>query len=314
MSATYDAGSVPASKVTRIARRAAGQHGVISRSQALACGFSARSIDRKITSHLWERLYPGVYRLAGAPATWHQSLMAACLAWGAGAVISHAAAAALWMFPAFPRGVAPELTVARGLVRQYAEKVHRPMSLPAADRTQVDGIPVTTPARTLLDIAAVYPIAIVEDALDDALRRKLVTVRRMQWRLREWKTATPGRRIIAKLLAERSACRSVPQSVFETRLLRELRRARLPLPVVQHEVRTAGGRFVLDLAYVEQKVGIEADGYRWHSSRRAWDSDRSRTNALQLLGWTLVRVTWSQLRDRADDVTEQVRAILADRH
>lgn len=83
------------------------------------------------------------------------------------------------------------------------------------------------------------------------------------------------------------------------------------MPSLQHEVVTRLGRVRLDFAYVEARVAIEADGFRWHSSRKRWDGDRERALALGLLGWTVVRVTWTQLHDRPDDVVETIRALLA---
>lgn len=309
MSVRYDAGSIRASATREIARLAAAQHGVFSRGQALACGFNRRTVDRRLSSGLWVRLYAGVYRLAGTPATWRQSLLAACLAWGDGAVVSHLAAAALWCFPGFAQANL-ELSVPRSRQRAHRHKVHRPMSLPPADVTKIDAIPVTTPARTLIDIAACVCAEVVEEALDDALRRNLVTIRRLRWRLEELGAGRRGSAVLANLISERSAARVVPQSVFETRLLRCLRRARLPMPVVQHRVRTNRGVAVLDFAYVDQRIAIEADGFRWHSSRQQWDQDRARANALTMLGWKIIRVTWTQLRDQPDDVTEAIRAIL----
>ena len=78
----------------------------------MECGLSSDTIDRRVSSAAWERLYPGIYRLAGVRATWKQSLLAACLGWGTGAVISHRAAAALWELPGFSPGTI-ELIVPR---------------------------------------------------------------------------------------------------------------------------------------------------------------------------------------------------------
>jgi very-short-patch-repair endonuclease len=187
--------------------------------------------------------------------------------------------------------------------------------LAAVDVSSVDAIPVTTVARTLIDIAACVPPEIVEEALDDVLRRKLVTIPLLRARLNE--IGGPGRRgsgTMARLIAARADARGVPQSVFETRLLRALRRARLPLPAVQHEVSTRRGLVVLDFAYVDRRIAIEADGFRWHSSRRQWDHDRARANELTMLGWTVVRVTWTHLRDRPDDVIDAIQATLSGYH
>jgi very-short-patch-repair endonuclease len=272
---------------------------------------SPRSIDRRLLSGVWDRLYPGVYRPAGAPATWRQSLLAACLSWGDGATVSHRAAAALWELAGFRPG-SIELTVPRGRQRARGHVLHRPVALAAVDVTKIEAIPVTTVARTLIDIAGFVRAEVVEEALDDAFRRGLMTPSRVRGRLRE--TGGRGRQgtlLIGKLIDARAHSSAVPQSVFETRLLRILCGARLPMPAIQHKVRTHRGLAILDLAYVEQRVAIEADGFRWHSSRQQWDRDRARNNALAMLGWTVIHVTWLQLRDRPEEVLEAIRATLS---
>jgi hypothetical protein len=121
----------------------------------------------------------------------------------------------------------------------------------------VDAIPVTTPARTLLDVAGVAPLHEVEDALDDALRRKLVSVSRLRWRLRDTAhMGTPGAKAMKALIDARAGDTGVPQSVFETRLLRVLRAAGLPQPTLQHEIRDRGRLMALvDFAFPERAAG-----------------------------------------------------------
>jgi very-short-patch-repair endonuclease len=235
-------------------------------------------------------------------------MMAACLAWGEGAGISHPPAAALWRLAGFEQRAA-ELTVPPGRRRKGPGVVHRSLLLPV-DVTRVDGIPVTTPARTLIDIASVCDEEVVEEALDDALRRGLVSIPRLRWRLDQM-----GRRpgvVMMRALLDARAGSSVPQSVFETRLLRALRRAGLPEPVAQHEIRR-GGRLVavVDFAYPRERLAIEADGYRWHSGRAQWEHDRSRRNDLTLLGWRVVHVTWPDLSRREQAVIESVQEALS---
>jgi very-short-patch-repair endonuclease len=267
---------------------------------------NARTLNRRLASGVWDRLYPGVYRLAGAPITWRQSLLAAVLALGEGAVVSYRAAAALWLFPGFaPRGL--ELSVPRGRWRIRGFKVHRPLSVPADDVTTLYGIPVTTPMRTLIDIAGCSPADVVEEALDDALRRKLVTVAGLQRRLRA--NGGPGRngtKLLRDFVDARAGVASVSESVFETRLLRVLRAAGLPEPAPQHQV----GSYRVDFAYPGARVAVEADGFRWHSTRRQWDRDRARRNALTAMGWTLIHVTWAQLREQPEQVVNTIRATL----
>ena len=227
------------------------------------------------------------------------------------AVISHAAAGALWQLPGF---TADEIEVSLLEARRGGFggcRVHRPKSLERIDITRIDGIPVTTPARTLIDLAGSIAVDRLEEVLDDALRRRLVTVSVLRSRLRQMGTrGRDGSGRLDLLLSKRDAAESVPQSVFETRLLRVMRRAGLPKPSVQYEVDIGNGIAVLDLAYVDHKIAIEADGFRWHSSRRQWDHDRRRRTKLTKLGWAVVHVTWPQLDERPDEVIVDIRETL----
>jgi very-short-patch-repair endonuclease len=174
--------------------------------------------------------------------------------------------------------------------------------------TTIDGIPVTTPARTLLDLAAVCSNTRVEEALGEALCRGLVSIPRLRWR-----SAALGRRpgveMVRELLDARAGA-GVPQSVFETRMLRALKRAGLPLPEMQHPVLQAHA--VLDFAYPEVLVAIETEGYRWHSGRARWDRDLARRNRLTELGWRVIHVTWQQLSEQPESLIASISATLAE--
>lgn len=267
-------------------------------------------IHRRVAAGRWDRLYPGTYRLSGAASSWQQSLIAICLAWGPGAVISHRCAAALWRLAGFVT-VAIELIVPRKRVRDLPGIVHRPLSLPAVDVTSIGAIPVTTPARTLLDLAGVVSRNEVEEALDDALRRKLVSLPRLRWRLQEvGGMGTPGTATLRALIDARAKdFAAVPQSVFETKVLRLLKDAGLPVPVLQHEIRDERGHLVavVDFAFPDAKLAIEAEGYQWHTGRQRFDRDLARRNALTAIGWRIVHVTWRDL----DDPRAMIKAVKA---
>lgn len=236
--------------------------------------------------------------------------MAACLSWGAGAVASHRAAAPLWRLDGVPAG-AVELIVLRGRDRIAPGIVHR-SPLSPVDITVVDAIPVTTPARTLIDLAAVVPAEVVVEALDDALRRGLVTMPRLRWRLAQvGGRGRPGIAAMRALVEQRDPAAPVPMSVFERRLLRALGRCGLPRPVLQHQVRSSGRLVaVVDFAFPVARLAIEADGYRWHAGRARWDHDRTRSNRLTTLGWRVIHVTWTDLVQRPGEVAETVRKAL----
>ena len=187
--------------------------------------------------------------------------------------------------------------------------------IPPEDITTIDGIPVTKPARTLLDLATVEPVEVVERCLDDALRRRLVSLPFLErWLRNPVNKRHRGARILQRLVDARATI-GVTESPLETRVLELIRDAGLPLPMLQYVVQD-GDRFVarLDFAYPEQKVAIEADGFRFHDGRQAFDEDRARANALQVLGWRVLRVTSKHLDEYPDGVAEWVsRALDPDR-
>lgn len=294
----------------RLARVAASQHGLISREHAQRLGATQRVILRRLASARWEELYPGVYRVTGSPSSWRQSLLGACLTAGSGAVSSHRAAGGLRSLPGVPAG-AIEITVPRGRrLRRKGVRFHETMDLPSMDVASLDGIPTTTSTRTIIDLAAVLPQDRVEEALDDALRRGLTSVSRIRRRLDQLGTRA-GSRLMRELIERRSHAGTVPQSVFETRMLRVLRRASLPPPVCQYEVKDEGRVVaVVDFAYPDICLAIETDGYRWHSGRAQWERDLARRNALTSLGWRVIHVTWSDLERRPDQVVRTLQQAL----
>lgn len=293
---------------------AAAQYGAFTRAQVIAAGATRAMIRRRLETGRWDAMFPGVYRLAGVPDSWHQALLAACLACGRQAVASYRAASRIWRVPGFEQGIT-EISVPRHLRRRLRGViVHEARNLAVVDVTRFERIPVTTPVRTIIDVASLATRDELEVMLDDLLRRKLVTLPRLRWRLSE--LGGKGRRGLGDLqdlIEMRRGISSAPQSVFETMLLQALGRADLYLPVCQYPVRD-GGRHVavVDFAYPERRLAIEAEGYRWHSGRPQWQHDLERGNRLTLLGWRVLRVTWADLTSRPDKVTEEIRRALGD--
>lgn len=186
-------------------------------------------------------------------------------------------------------------------------------SLRPSDVTVIAGVKVTTPTRTLIDLAAVVSTDRLEAALDDALRRGLTSLRKLEAALRSPGAPRRGIATLARLLAGRSPGR-VPESALERRLAALLVRSGLPKPVAQYEVRE-GSRVVarVDLAYPGFKLALEADGYAFHADRSAWERDRLRDNDLVGLGWTVLRFTKEQMQSQPVRVVAQVRRVLARR-
>jgi very-short-patch-repair endonuclease len=172
----------------------------------------------------------------------------------------------------------------------------------------VEGLPVTSAGRTILDSAAVAYKWQVEAALDDALRRKLISVDDM-WRIlaRSGGRGRMGSALLRALLEERSDGRARSHSLLEIKLDRVLRNAAVPRYFRQFEVMTRSGLPAdVDFAWPEAKLAVEVDGYRWHSGRRQWQSDLERQNALAEVGWLVLRFTWYDVVSRPEYVIRTI--------
>ncbi|MEA2704510.1 MAG: hypothetical protein QOD63_2455 [Actinomycetota bacterium] len=234
----------------------------------------------------------GVYRFTGsAPSRW-QAQMAACLAAGESAVASYWAAAALWGMPETIATV-PELTMPWPVwTRLEGVRAHQTRCLPESHRAIRHDVPVTSAARTLADLSALAGPRFLGRLVDDALRRRVVTLTELR-AVAELLGAS-GRRGVPALrdaLDARRAGFHVGDSIKETELVRLLTSAGLPEPVQQHQVLAGCRVYLLDLAYPDRRVGMEYDGWDAHRTRSAFDGDRSRANDLALAGWTVLRFT-----------------------
>jgi len=294
-----------------MARVAAVQHGVFSRTQATEAGAGRGLIASRVGTRKWVLRYAGVYLIAGSPRSWKQELLAACFA-ANHAFASHRSAAAVWQLPGGAQGIL-ELSIPRGRrVRLPGLLVHQADALTPADVTITDAIPLTTATRTIVDLASVISTDILEEALDDALRRRLTSLSRLRWRLGQLEPR--GRRGIGTLrgFVEARSGSAVTGSPLETRFIRLLRGARLPLPQCQCEIRDHGRLLArVDFAYPDIRLAIEVDGYRWHSGRVRWERDLARRNELTMRGWRVVHVTWSDLEERPEHVVQMIVAALA---
>jgi very-short-patch-repair endonuclease len=291
----------------RCAAIASTQFGLISVRQARENGLSADAVRHRTSGGLWDRILPGVYRIAGAPLSWHQRLMAASL-WAPEAAVSHRAAAALWELEGIPPGPVELSTASARKARQAWITLHRVSRLERADITMSGPIPVTTPTRTIVDLCGVVDRNRVDPALDDALRRSLTSLPRLRWAAgRLGGSGRPGVRLLDELLRERRRGSPTSASRLESRVRTLLRLAGLPEPRAQWEVRQHGmllGR--VDFAYPEAKLAIEADGFQYHSGRIAWQRDRVRRNALTSRGWRVLHVTWEDLTARSDEIVMEI--------
>lgn len=190
--------------------------------------------------------------------------------------------------------------------------VHRTVDLETIRRRWIQGIPVTGPARTLIDLAAIVDVERLSVILDHALADRMLSAQTLHRLLREMdRRGRKGVGSLARLLAARTVGSTMPESLFEWRLMRVLRAYGLPRPIAQYSVSLADGRMArLDFAYPESLLAVEADSYRHHSSLTSWSSDRVRNNELLALGWRVLPVTYQDLVTSPDVVADQVRRCL----
>ena len=186
----------------RLAAVAATQAGVFARAQATAAGFGAAQIERRVRAGVWHRMFHGVYRHAGTPGSVGARQWGAILSAGPGSVLSHTSAAAIWRIPVVP-GLAPEVLVpATRAPRVAGVTVHRVTRLRTVDVVRIQGLPVTVPVRTLVDLAAVLAPDDLRAALEHAFSWDLVTVRAVVTGLDEIGSAgRPGAARLRVLLA-----------------------------------------------------------------------------------------------------------------
>ncbi|MFI5053602.1 MAG: hypothetical protein ACHQDE_04510 [Acidimicrobiia bacterium] len=292
------------------AQLATGQYGLITLQQSVALGFTRGDRDHRIRSGRWEVFYPEVYRIRGVPCSWRGDLLAACWAGRPRGIASHRSAAALWDLPG-KRTDLVEITCMRWRrTKQDGLIVHEAKALRASDITEVDGIPATTVDLTLMGLGAVCRPAVVEMALDLALRRQLTTIDSITRFVGSLgRQGRNGIGILRALLAVRDPMAGLPESAMETRLKQLLRSHGLPEPVFQFEIRHEG-RFVarVDAAYPDLSIAIEYDSYEHHTGKIALVRDSARRNALVAIQWQTITVTAEDVRLGGDRVFAHLRA------
>ena len=285
------------------------QRGLVTLAQARDAGVSRRGLQWRLKSGRWLKVLPGVFVVADSDDPWLQSLEAARL-WTADAVIMGLAAAGLWGLNGIGQGAVEIGTHTRK--RNPDIVVHHDMSFADEDLIRQRGLLTTTPTRTLIDISGVVTESQLVQTLDSALRRGLTFIPLIRSRLDAIGTkGRSGTGTLQKLLADRELGSGLTESPLEVKVERVLRRAGLDPPERQFTITGPDGTKVrLDFAWPEQKVGIEADGFRWHTDFERWQTDAHKHNLLQELDWRIVRATHRSLRDSPDALPRQVGALL----
>ncbi|MEZ0294545.1 MAG: type IV toxin-antitoxin system AbiEi family antitoxin domain-containing protein [Solirubrobacteraceae bacterium] len=277
----------------RIADLADRQWGLVTRTQLRTLGLSAGAVDRRIAAARLRPLHRGVYALGHRWLRREAHRLAAVLACGDGAVLSHASAAAHWgLRPSAATRI--DVTVPRsGQRRRPGIRVHRHAALGAGEVTEHESVPVTTPSRTLLDLAAALPRRSVERALDQAEVLRLFDATQLRALLAAH-LRRPGTPLLRTLLDEHQAGTTLTRSELEEAFLRLCDRSGVPRPVVNG--RALG--FESDFASDDRALVVEVDGFAFHRTRRAFERDRTRDAVLAAAGVRTLRFTARQVERR----------------
>lgn len=288
--------------VTDLATR---QHGLIARHQALAMGMTVGQIQQCLTSGRWQPFMPGVYRVRGAPLTWHTKLLGACLS--TGGVASHRSSAVLNDVHDFRLGM-PEVSVVRHRGRARTDiRVHESKDLGLISPVRIAGIPTTPTTRLAVDLGAVVPFERYEAAMHDLIARK-----KLRWEdamgalFQHSKQGRNGCGPLRALLDEQYG-RDIAESVLERRFIGHFTRLSIPPPVAQHNI-FDGTEFIarVDFAYPDKKIAIELDSRRFHLNPDGFENDKRKRNRLKLMGWFVHEVTWKMLLHRPHVVFAQI--------
>jgi very-short-patch-repair endonuclease len=287
-----------------IATIAERQYGVVSTQQLLAAGISHKAIATRVRRHGLHRLHRGVYAVGHTALVLLAREMAAVLACGEGAVVSHRSAAALWgLLP--PDDGPIDVTVTRSGRSRPGLRVHRSRTLDPSDVRVIHGIPVTSPTRTMLDMAETTPERELERALDEALVQKLTSHDTLVAAV----DGAAGRRGASRVrtLLDRQDEPALTRSEAEERCLELIRKAALEAPEVNVQV----GRHTVDFLWRDRRLVVEIDGYRFHSSRKSFERDRLRDAELAARGYRVIRITWRQLIEEPYAVVARLSLALA---
>lgn len=279
------------------------QHGIVTREQLLALGYTRHAIAHRIAAGRLHPLWRGVYAVGRPEVSRRGRWLAAVLSCGPEAVLSHDSAAALWGIAERP-GKAIHVSVPAHVIRQRPGiVVHRRRGAPAAARTRHDAIPVTDPVCTLVDLSATArEREPVERAVNQADKLDLVDPEALRAALPDY-AGVPGAALLREILDRRTF--TMTDSELERRFLPLARRAGLPRPLTRQRL----NGFVVDFHWPELKLVVETDGLRYHRTPAAQARDRLRDQTHAAAGLTPLRFTRAQVRHEPEHVVAVLRAV-----
>jgi very-short-patch-repair endonuclease len=300
------AGPAGRAREERIADLVAGQHGVVTRAQLMDADVSSAAIGRRLKAGRLRALHSGVY-LAGPIEPERAREMAAVLAGGPAAALSHTSALHAWKMLRFEAPRPVHVSGPGGRDGRRPGIVFHRLSSPWTDdeRTIVDGISTTTPARTIVDAACMLGRREIELALATAERQGLVSGEELA-RLPDRYPRRPGMTLLRSLIQDQTGPHFT-ESEAERKCLEVLRSGGLPRPHVNVTV----GPYRLDLFWPDLGIAVEIDGRAYHSSRSRFEGDRHKDNWLRARGIEVIRLTWRQITRKPTETAVLVGQALA---
>ncbi len=295
-------GEAPDSLIAQLAAR---QHRVVSRKQLLRAGVGAEAIRHRVASKRLFAVHRGVYSVGTADPGPLGRFLAAVLACGEGAVLSHRSAAVLWRLLDDRPGPIEVTLPGKKTAARRGIRVHSTRSLPSDDTTSRLRIPCTSVERTLVDLAASRPDEL-ERAVEQAFVLKLIGRTRMADVLGRSRGRT-GTRTLRRLLAGLLPQLPATRSELERRFLKLVRAWGLPEPVVNRRRETHR----VDFVWEKPRLVVETDGRGSHDNPFAYERDRERDLDLELAGWRVLRFSWRQVIERPEQVAEVIAARLS---
>jgi very-short-patch-repair endonuclease len=287
---------------------AAGQHGVISRQQMRATGMKDAAIDHAINAGRLHRVFRGVYAVGSPLVNKRARLRAAALACGPDAVISHRSAATLLKL--LDKGPVVIDVIAPGDRGRHIDgiRLHRVRAPRPEETGTVDGIPCTSPARTLVDLAGTVSDWTLSSAFERAAQRRMLDIPAIEAAM------DPGRRGMKLLRALIGMWRGAApltkkgklKSPLEAKVLPILVRHNLPAPLFNAPVQLAKGRIEVDFLWPEHRFVLEADSRDFHATHFAFERDRWRDRELMRAGHTTLRVTHLQAEKEAEAIADTI--------
>jgi very-short-patch-repair endonuclease len=279
------------------------QHGVVTRAQLLAHGLSGASIQRRMAAGRLHPLRRGVYAVGRPEVSCRGRWMAAVLCCGPRALLSHSSAGSLWGVLAWDGSI--DIVLPHGVFRRHPGiRLHRRLGLGVEHCRRVDGIPVTDPVSTLVDIAACRSRDTLGLAIREADRLDLIDPVSLRASL-DSVPRRPGIGALRSLLDSETF--SLTDSELERRFLRLIRSAGLPAPKTQAWV----NGFRVDFHWPELGLVVETDGLRYHRTAGQQKRDLARDQAHVSTGLTTLRFTAAQVRYEAERTVQTLRSVIA---